>query len=598
MLTKLKIKNLKQFEDIEIELGKAVVLIGPNNSGKTTALQALALWEIGLKRWNEKRKGKISPEKRSAVVINRNDLISIPVPNAKLLWKDLKVRNFKGFKGKEKRKPQTENVRIVVVVEGITFGKKWTCGLEFDYANEESLYCRPLRLEDNKNPKRMQVPDEAAEYKVAFLPPMSGLAAIEPKSEPGRISVLIGEGQTAQVLRNLCYQIYEESTKIDFLAHSATERIMRGSKEITKWDELIENINNLFGVKILPPKYIKERGEITMEYKDISGIQLDISSSGRGLQQTLLLLAYLYSNPKTILLLDEPDAHLEILRQRQIYKLLTEIAEKQDSQIVAASHSEVVLNEAAERDMVIAFVGKPHRIDDRGSQVLKALKDIGFDQYYMAEQNGWVLYTEGSTDLAILQSFAKTLNHNVLKYLERPFIHYTGNKPTNALTHFHGLREALPNLKGIAIYDRLEKKLQDDPYLIQMMWSKREIENYLCQEGVLLSYARHNLPFDLFHQSEGEKREKAMNKSINEISDALKVLRKIDPWSSNIKATDDFLNPLFEKYFEKLRSENLLRKSGYYLLADLVPKEKIDSEIVEKLDAILKIAKKAKSNIL
>ncbi|MCH8318432.1 MAG: AAA family ATPase, partial [Bacteroidetes bacterium] len=157
---------------------------------------------------------------------------------------------------------------------------------------------------------------------------------------------------------------------------------------------------------------------------------------------------------------------------------------------------------------------------------------------------------------------------------------------------------ALPDLKGIAIYDRLDKDLSNDPYLVQMMWSKREIENYFCQEGVLLSYARHNIPFDLFHQNEAEKREKAMIESINEISQALKTLKKIDPWSSNIKATDDFLNPLFEKYFEKLKSENLLRKSGYYLLADLVPKEKIDSEIVEKLDAILKIAKKAKPKTL
>ena len=61
----------------------------------------------------------------------------------------------------------------------------------------------------------------------------------------------------------------------------------------------------------------------------------------------------------------------------------------------------MVLNEAAERDTVIAFVGKPHRIDDRGSQVLKALRDIGFEQYYQAEETGWVLYLENATDLAI-----------------------------------------------------------------------------------------------------------------------------------------------------------------------------------------------------
>jgi predicted ATPase len=50
--------NGQPFGAVEIELGNQVVFIGPNNSGKTSALQALALWEIGLKKWNEKRKGK------------------------------------------------------------------------------------------------------------------------------------------------------------------------------------------------------------------------------------------------------------------------------------------------------------------------------------------------------------------------------------------------------------------------------------------------------------------------------------------------------------------------------------------------------------
>ena len=58
MLTRIKIRNFKRFDNVDVELGKAVVLIGPNNSGKTTALQAIALWDIGVRRWNEKRKGK------------------------------------------------------------------------------------------------------------------------------------------------------------------------------------------------------------------------------------------------------------------------------------------------------------------------------------------------------------------------------------------------------------------------------------------------------------------------------------------------------------------------------------------------------------
>ena len=57
-------------------------------------------------------------------------------------------------------------------------------------------------------------------------------------------------------------------------------------------------------------------------------------------------------------------------------------------------------------------------------QVLKALRDIGFDQYYQAEETGWVLYVENSTDLAILQVFAKSLDHEAQRHLERPFVKY------------------------------------------------------------------------------------------------------------------------------------------------------------------------------
>ena len=59
MLTKLEFRNFKRFESATVELGQPVVLAGPNNMGKTTALQALTLWDIGLRTWLAKR----GPEK-------------------------------------------------------------------------------------------------------------------------------------------------------------------------------------------------------------------------------------------------------------------------------------------------------------------------------------------------------------------------------------------------------------------------------------------------------------------------------------------------------------------------------------------------------
>lgn len=595
MLTRLRIRNFKRFADVDVELGQAVVLIGPNNSGKTAALQALALWDIGRRRWTEKR-GKTAPEKRPGVTINRNDLVSIPVPVASLLWRDLHVRDVKRVDGKQ----QTSNVLVEITVEGVTNDQKWVCGLEFDYANEESFYCRPLRLEVGELPQRMSVPSEASAVSVAFLPPMSGLAAVEPKLERGRINVLIGEGQTAQVLRNLCYQIYLQAKGLpEPLNGSVVRDAGRARRKPAEtpadyWDELVGHMRRLFGVTILPPSYVAERGEIGMAYKEQSGIELDISSSGRGLQQTLLLLAHLYENPGTVLLLDEPDAHLEILRQRQIYQLLTDIAGRLNSQVVAASHSEVVLNEAAGRDVVVAFVGRPHRIDDRGSQVLKSLKDIGFEQYFMAQQKGWVLYLEGSTDLAILQSFARVLGHEATLALEDPFPCYVCNQAPSGRKHFHGLQEAHRDLVAVALYDRGDFEVAVAPDLTELMWRRREIENYLCSRQVLLAYARGDDTGDLFSRAEAEHRVQTMETCIAEIEEALKKTRKPAPWSPDIKASDDFLDPLFENYFERLRMPNQMRKSNYHVLARYVRREDVDPEVTEKLDAILAVARRAK----
>ena len=206
MLTKLTIRNFKRFEEVEIELGSPVAFIGANNSGKTSAMQALALWDIGLKRWNEKRSGKSAPGKRPGVTVNRRDLVAIPLPSARFLWNDLRVR----YVLRSNDRQRTQNVRIEVVVEGITDGRQWTCGLEFDYANEESFYCRPLRLGSGSTPERMPIPPEAGSVQIAFLPPMSGLAATETRLDEGTVNVRVGEGRTAEVLRNLCFRIHED----------------------------------------------------------------------------------------------------------------------------------------------------------------------------------------------------------------------------------------------------------------------------------------------------------------------------------------------------------------------------------------------------
>jgi predicted ATPase len=565
MITLFRIANFKRLESVELELGSAAVFIGPNNSGKTTALQALALWDIGWKRWAEKR-DKRSPTERKGVTINRRDLYAIPVPSAKLLWNDLHTH------AQDKTAEKTAKVYITLEAEGVHGDKPWSCALEFYYANEESFYCRLKNSEDGL------IPEGARKHSVVFLPPMSGLVEREYRKEPGEISVLIGEGQTAQVLRNLCWQLFSKEDK-------------------TAWSELVRHIEALFHISLLEPIYIRERAELSLTYKERNGVELDISSSGRGCQQVLLLLSFMLANPGAVLLLDEPDAHLEILRQRDVYNLLTCIAEANGSQIVAASHSEVVLQEAAERDVVMAFVGKPHRIDTRSrSQVKKALESIRMEDYYLAEQKGWMLYLEGSTDLAILRRLAVRLDHPAKAVLEGtvPVIYLGGNQPQDARNHFQGLREAKSDLVGIALFDRLERELHTGSQLVERMWSRREIENYLATPACLVAFVQLGLKEDdLIEQAERQRRSEIMTHCIKELEKALTVANRPDPWGADIKVTDEFLDPLFKNYYQQLGTPQQIFKRDYHGLADAIPLKEIDKEITAMLVAIHDVANRA-----
>lgn len=579
MLTRLTIRNFKRFDEVEIPLANPVVFIGPNNSGKTSALQALALWELGLRRWKEKRSERGTPEKRPGVAINRKDLLMIPAPSANLLWRGLHVRNVQRIDGKQ----QTQNIRIDVIVEGYTGNKDWRCGLEFDFANDESFFCRPLRLEESKNPPRMPVPEEAYSVEVAYLPPMSGLASNETRLDSGAINVRLGEGRTAEVLRNLCYQLYSDPS-------------LRN-----RWDRIVEQISELFGAQLDPPLYIAERGEVQMSYRERGSVKLDLSSSGRGLQQTLLLSSYLALHPGSVLLLDEPDAHLELLRQREIYRLLTEWAGESGSQLIIASHSEEILNQAAgtSPEGVVAFLGKPHRIPpQRATALRRALDTYGFDQYYLAEQTGWVLYVEDSTDLEILRAFAAKLGHPAATALRSPFMVRIGNQPNHARQHFNALLEAKPDLVGFLLVDQDAGELQGRPNLVEKKWERREIENYLCQPETLESFAREfgasSAGGPLFEQANVERAVQSMREAVRDRVMPAALRDRNDPFWSTVKASDDFLDPVFRDFFRRLGLRPEFSKAQYHRLVAHIPPELVSPEVVEVLDAIDLVAGQAR----
>ena len=355
LLHYLEIENFKRFgEKQRIELDHPAVLIGPNNCGKTSAIQALALWSQAVRTWYDARKDS-SAKERTATSLNRLNIVAVPVQRTRFFWHNTQVRTG------------NKDISLVITV-GVEYrGAVIALPMRFRNQGDELVYCTPAAdvIGD------IDLIRHAATLKVELLYPMSGLETEEPLLQPGRIDVLLGQGQTAQVLRNLCLMVLRQSAE--------------------DWSRIASLMKRLFHVELSEPRETT-RGSIELQYRQASVKEtLDVSSSGRGFQQMLLIFAYLYSHKKSVLLVDEPDAHLEILRQKQVYVLLRDIASENHSQVVMVTHSEVILEEALDTNLTLLLEGKADDLAKK-QDIRNSLKHFGAEHYVKARERGYVLY--------------------------------------------------------------------------------------------------------------------------------------------------------------------------------------------------------------
>ena len=582
LLHYIEIQNFKRFGDKQrIRLDHPAVLIGPNNCGKTTVIQAIALWSQSVKTWYD-NKGKAPPKKRTSTSLNRLNIVSVPVQRTRYFWHNTAVR--KGNK----------NIPLIVSLGVLHENKVEPVTMRFRNQGDDLVYCTP----DEATLARPEVIATAAELSVELLYPMSGLETEEPVLQPGRIDVLLGQGQTAQVLRNLCLLVYRESPD--------------------DWDRIAELMKRLFHVQLGKPQETA-RGSITLFYRqdDVKEL-LEVALAGRGFQQMLLIFAYLYSHRHSVLLIDEPDAHLEILRQKQVYVLLREIAAENQSQVVMVTHSEVVLAESLERNLTLLLEGQADDLAAR-PDILNALKYHGAEHYIRARQRGYVLYVEGRTDIDMLRSFARRLNHRAARsWDERANVFYVmsnfpsadldaelarveGGFNTTPKEHFFALRELVPGLRGLAILDNDGRGRDgfNQGGLQISYWNRYEAENYFITPDLLMRYTRHRYSdMPLFGQFESETREILDSLILERVFSGrdqdFATWRGLDAaaarllWEARTERIklSDFAEEFFRRLASQLGHAMLLRKGELHRLVDLSHPASLPEEISEKLDLL------------
>lgn len=579
----LKVRNFKGFGDsTHIELDHPAVLTGPNHCGKTTALQSIALWSQAVRTWFD-RKGQAPPKKRTATNLSRLAVVAVPVRSAREYWHNMAVRTG------------PKNIPLEITLGVLHDNRVKPVTMQFRCFGDEAVYCTP----DESTLEALEFVEAAARLDVRLLYPMSGIETEEPIIQPGRIDVLLGQGQTAQVLRNLCLMVSQNDT--------------------AAWSRIEELMNHLFAVDLEVPTETG-RGAIDLFYRQ-PGVPrpMDIALAGRSLQQMLLILAYLHSHPRSVLLIDEPDAHLEILRQRRAYVLLRDEAARNDSQVILATHSEVILNEALDRNLTLLLCGGADELASK-MEIVSVLRNYGAEHYIRARQMGYVLCVEGGTDLAVLQALATRLRHPAADLWDaNANVYYVQNnypEPDQDSElerveggfgfspdrHFFRLRPMLPGLKGLAIRDRNGRLREDSESggLITSYWKRCEIENYIVSPEVLRAFTAHAYQDSPLFEPTREETNEVLDELVLERvfdgrerdfrtwngmnSDAARLL-----WEARTEQLklSDFAEEFFRRLAARLGHAMLLRKRDLHRLVAFMEMEAIAEEVIEKLELLV-----------
>ena len=453
MIRRLVLRRFKRFEAVEFIFPGHVVLAGPNDSGKTTVLQAVAAWSLALARWKQLNDFQRHGGAYTRAPIARQTFSAVPLRAFDLLWHGGR------YQGPVEIEVQTD---------------AWTLGMELLADSTEQIHVRPRPVE----PDVVRV----AGLNAVFVPAMTGLSTEEPVYQRPKIDQLLGQAKPGDVLRNL---------------------LVEANASDTAWPRLGESIRRLFGVELWPPD--PTGAHIVAEYGPPGGPRYDIASAGSGFQQVLMLLAFLHARPGSVLLLDEPDAHLHVILQDAIYGELRRVAADQGSQLVIATHSEVIINAVEPRELyVMLATPRPLADTEERARLISSLKILSQTDVMLALDAPGVLYVEGHTDLDILRAWARILGHPAADLLARPFWKPTvsefrpGAPGILARDHYDALRLVRDDLPGLELVDGdAHLGIQSTPItghgLQRLRWRRYETESYLVHPAAIARFVERTV---------------------------------------------------------------------------------------------------------
>jgi AAA ATPase domain/AAA domain, putative AbiEii toxin, Type IV TA system len=466
MITKLTLRNFKSIDEQAYEFTDFDLLVGRNNSGKSTILQALAIWQFCVEEFHRaKRSGS------TGIQIVLPNFTALPVPEFNLLWKNRTDREYPTENGTKKQK-------FILIEIGVEWrdraGEPQSFGVELRYHSPQTIYAIPA-----SGWARFRQYEKAASLpRIAYVPPFSGLEPAEKWLDVAPIRQQVGKGQPGSVLRNLLLRVCPSPAKAQ---GSPAAKV---HKPPADWIEIADVVKRWFSVDLLPPQYASDKDVfIDVEYRQ-AGKAYDLIAGGSGFHQATTLLAFLYGYQPTTILLDEPDAHLHVNLQRAILDYFKKKSAERGIQFLIATHAEEFARGVNAGQIVSLLSQVPTRIRSTPN-VLRAMADVSNEEITRLMASPCLLYVEGESDERIIRAWADECGAQAAMERVCFKIMGGGSKPEMkqlADKHFAAVGEIIPGVKRLMLFDYDSETDAfhpdpDNPTIVE--WRRKNIENYL-----------------------------------------------------------------------------------------------------------------------
>lgn len=358
-IEKLTLKRFKQLKEFELELKDTTVLIGANNSGKSSVLQALHFAVSVAQTARLVGEGVNWGADKFQVSFNPTQLLYSPIADVLSL-----------AMGGQLQEPADTQIEIEISVAG---GVR--CVITVRRGRNRNI---AVTLQGKVLGERLMNIDQPF---TVYAPGLAGISKEERYLSPGVVRRIVARGDANLVLRNVLLMLKDaQRTELELRLQLLKEKKIATVREggwRGVWAEFQEGMRELFEGISFDIQFDKDRDEnIEVFFTRPGRPRLPIDAAGTSILQASQILAYITLFRPSCLILDEPDSHLHPNNQRALCNLITDLSTKHGFRALISTHSRHVLDSLRDRANVV-WINDGKKVDYGSVSTASMLMDLG-----------------------------------------------------------------------------------------------------------------------------------------------------------------------------------------------------------------------------